>query len=258
MGSEHTNLRLQQSHSESLILLLAEEICATVPQLLSYSDYLNQIIKPNSYALPVRGISFGPREGSPSTVSSKHSNTSTDESESTASTPQYSPASSPSSTSTHSSYSSNTSAPRGPASRPRLFTPGELDPASTFHLLFKLHNLILIPWLPSTMKSWIHGRISWIESNSDPYSASRLKDMALKRPADGFPVSNAPGQKPHGGICDTIATNPTDQRLWFLAHSWLFVSIDWNSDYYSEPSKGHDHKSDTRAEQLAHAKYPRR
>ena len=100
------------------------------------------------------------------------------------------------------------------------------------------------------MKSWISGRISWIESNSDPYSVARLKDMIKKRPADGFPVSDAPGQILHGGICDTIATTPADQRLWFLAHSWLFVGIDWNADYYPEASTScKDQESDTWPEQ---------
>lgn len=60
--------------------------------------------------------------------------------------------------------------------------------------------------------------------------------MIRKRPCDGFPVSSAPGQIPFGGICETIALTPADQRLWFLAHSWLFVGIDWNADYYSEAS----------------------
>ncbi|KAJ4331687.1 hypothetical protein N0V87_008967 [Didymella glomerata] len=162
--------------------VLAEEICATVPQLLSYADYLNQFVKSTEFALPTRSRS-----------------------------------------------------PRYTAKIPP-FTPGDLDPASAFHLLLKLHNLILVPWLPFAIKSWIQGRISWIEANSDPYSAARLEAMIRKRPCDGFPVSNATGQMPFGGICETIALTPADQRLWFLAHSWLFVGIDWNADYYSEAS----------------------
>lgn len=150
------------------------------------------------------------------------------------STPEQSTASSPKSTSTQSSYASNKGAPRGYASKLPLFTPGALDPASAFHLLLKLHNLTLLPWLPYAMKTWIHGRISWIESNSDPTSAKRLQSMIQKRPCDGFPVSATRGQVPYGGICETIAATPADQRLWFLAHSWLFVGIDWNADYYSE------------------------
>jgi hypothetical protein len=89
------------------------------------------------------------------------------------------------------------------------------------------------------MVSWIQHRIAWIEANSDPYSISRLKEMVRKRPCDGFPVTNAPGQIPHGDVCETIATTPTDQRLWFLAHSWLFVGVDWNADYYSSSKVSH-------------------
>jgi hypothetical protein len=89
------------------------------------------------------------------------------------------------------------------------------------------------------MISWIQHRIAWIEANSDPYSISRLKEMVRKRPCDGFPVTNAPGQIPHGDVCEAIATTPVDQRLWFLAHSWLFVGVDWNADYYSSAKVSH-------------------
>jgi hypothetical protein len=115
-----------------------------------------------------------------------------------------------------------------------LSTPGARDFASYFRLLMVLESLKQIPWLPLTMKSWIRDRISWIEINSDPNSAARVKEMVHKRPADGFPVSDAPGQIPHGSICEAIALTPTDQTLWFLAHSWLFVGLDWNADCHSE------------------------
>ncbi|XPS69864.1 hypothetical protein M3J09_002116 [Ascochyta lentis] len=241
--NEYTNLRLQRSASESLTILIAGEICATIPQLLSYSDYLKQFVASTEYALPVRMKSPNRGEGSTTFGSSEHAMIPTEDSGSNVSTPETCSASSPNSTSTQSSYASNKGASRDYTSKIPLFTPGALDPASAFHLLLKLHNLTLIPWLPFAMKSWILGRISWIETNSDPYSAARLKDMIRKRPADGFPICDAPGQVPYGGICDTIATTPADQRLWFLAHSWLFVGIDWNADYYSETSsassKGH-------------------
>ncbi|KAJ4343422.1 hypothetical protein N0V95_006646 [Ascochyta clinopodiicola] len=202
--------------------------------------------KSTEYALPVRMTSLKRGEGSTTFGSSDHPKIPTDDSGSNVSTPDTSSASSPHSTSTQSSYTSNKGASSGFASKTPLFTPGALDAASAFHLLLKLHNLTTIPWLPFAMKSWITTRISWIETNSDPYSAARLKSMIQKRPADGFPVSDAPGQVPHGGICDTIATTPADQRLWFLAHSWLFVGIDWNADHYSETSsassKDHQNK----------------
>lgn len=78
--------------------------------------------------------------------------------------------------------------------------------------------------------------MAWITQNSDPHSAARVRAMMLKRPADGFPVSSAPGQVPYGSICETIATTIDDQRLWFLAHSWLFVGIDWNANHSPEAS----------------------
>lgn len=147
-------------------------------------------------------------------------------------------ASSPCSTTTDSTCSSTKDGHRDDhknySGRIPRFAPGTLDPASAFHLLLKLHNLALVPWLPYSMKNWIQGRIEWIEANSDPYSAARLKDMISKRPCDGFPVCDAPGQVPFGGICETIAIAPADQRLWFLAHSWLFVGIDWSADSNSE------------------------
>lgn len=226
-------MRLQRSASESLTILLAEEICATVPQLLSYLDYLNNLVESTEFALPTRTRSSERGEGLMAPGPSEPTKPAYEDSGSNVSTPSPSTASSPHSTSTQSSYASNKDVPTSYTSKIPLFTPGALDPASAFHLLLKLHNLILIPWLPFDMKSWILGRISWIEFNSDPYSAARLKDMIQKRPCDGFPVSDAPGQVPFGGICDTIALTPADQRLWFLAHSWLFVGIDWSADYYS-------------------------
>ncbi|KAF1922848.1 uncharacterized protein M421DRAFT_426471 [Didymella exigua CBS 183.55] len=214
-GSEYANLRLQRSASESLTIVLAEEICATVPQLLS---------SPN------------PSERSMASSSSTHTKPASDNSGpgSNASTPRTCDASSPQSTSTTSSDACKNTIPNPNPVKNPPFTPGALDPASAFHLLLKLHNLTLVPWLPFAMKSWIRDRITWISSNSDPYSAGRLIAMVRKRPCDGFPVSDAPGQVPFGGICETIALAPVDQRLWFLAHSWLFVGIDWNADYYSE------------------------
>lgn len=79
--------------------------------------------------------------------------------------------------------------------------------------------------------------------------------MIKKRPADGFPVSDVPGQILHGGICDSIAKTPADQRLWFLAHSWLFVGIDWNADHYSEADTScKDQESDAWSGQQKHVK----
>lgn len=218
--------------------MLAEEICATVPQLLSYADYLNQFVETTKFALPTRSRSPNQSERSMASSSSNHTKPASDNSGSgsNASTPKTVDASSPQSSSTSSSYASNKDASKTYTAKIPLFTPGTLDPASAFHLLLKLHNLTLVPWLPFAMKSWIQGRISWISANSDPYSAGRLSAMIRKRPCDGFPVSNAAGQLPFGGICETIALTPADQRLWFLAHSWLFVGIDWNADYYSEAS----------------------
>lgn len=227
-------LRLQRSASESTTIILAEEICATVPQLLSYSDYLGYVVDSTGFKIPERTRSPDRRTGSMASSSSEPTRPVFDDSSSGVSTPEPSMASSPRSTASESSCSS--SKDKNESTKIPRFAPGNLDPASAFHLLLKLHNLVLVPWLPFSMKNWIQGRIQWIEKNSDPYSAARLKDMVSKRPCDGFPVSDAPGQVPYGGICETIAIAPADQRLWFLAHSWLFVGIDWNADYYSEVS----------------------
>lgn len=217
-----------------MALLLAEEVCATLPQLLSYSDYLTQFVESTEFTLPTRTRSPNQGEGSVASGSSEPTKPASEGSSSNVSSP--SAASSPHSTSTQSSYASNKETHTDYTAKIPLFTPGALDPASAFHLLLKLHNLTLVPWLPYSMKSWIRSRISWIETNSDPYSAGQLQDMVRKRPCDGFPVSDAPGQIPFGGICDSIALTPGGQRLWFLAHSWLFVGIDWNADYYAEAS----------------------
>ncbi|KAH6642053.1 hypothetical protein C7974DRAFT_384740 [Boeremia exigua] len=236
IGSAHTNLHLQRSASESVTIVLAEEICATIPQLLTYSDYLHQFVESTDITLPTRPRSRNRSDATMTSGFSEPTDSAHEDSSSNVSSPSPSNASSPHSTSTHSSYSSSKDTSRTYTAKVPLFTPGALDPASAFHLLLKLHNLLVIPWLPFSMQSWVQGRISWIETNSDPYSAGRMLDMVRKRPCDGFPVSDAPGQVPLGGICNTVALTSADQRLWFLAHSWLFVGIDWNADSYSEQS----------------------
>jgi hypothetical protein len=230
VSSQAKNLHLQRSASESLTILLAEEVCATVPQLLSYSDYLDQFVNVTEFNLPIciehpdynrRPIVPGQWEHSKESVEDFGSDVSTRKD-----------STSPSSISgkSHSSSTSDESTPKEIPTELPTFTPGVLDLASAFRLLMGLYDLKRIPWLPLTMKSWICDRISWIEHNSNSESVDRLKRMANRRPADGFPVSDAPGQIPHGSICETIAVNPADQRLWFLAHSWLFVGIDWNAN----------------------------
>jgi hypothetical protein len=234
VSSKTTNLHLQRSASESLTILLAEEVCATVPQLLSYSDYLDQFVNFTEFSLPIR-IEFPNYDKTPTMPDrSEHSTESVDDFGSDVSTQKDSTSSSSNSGQSHSSSTSNESAPKEIPTELPTFTPGVLDLASAFRLLMVLYDLKRIPWLPLTMKSWICDRISWIEHNSNSDSVDRLKWMANRRPADGFPVSDAPGQIPHGSICETIAVTPTDQRLWFLAHSWLFVGIDWNADCQSK------------------------
>jgi hypothetical protein len=234
ISSKTTNLHLQRSASESLTILLAEEVCATVPQLLSYSDYLDQFVNFSEFDLPIR-IECSNYDRRPIIHGrSEHSKELVDDFGSDVSTRKDYTSSNSISGQSRSSFTSNESAPKEIPTESPKFTPGALDLASAFRLLMGLYDLRRIPWLPLTMKSWICDRISWIEHNSNSDSVGRLKRMANQRPADGFPVSNAPGQILHGSICETIAVTPTDQRLWFLAHSWLFVGIDWNADCQSQ------------------------
>jgi hypothetical protein len=234
VSSKTTNLHLQRSASESLTILLAEEVCATVPQLLSYSDYLDQFVSFSEFDLPIR-IERPNYDRRPIIHGrSEHSKELADDFGSDVSTRKDYTSSNSISGQSRSSFTSNESEPKEIPTESPTFTPGALDLASAFRLLMGLYDLRRIPWLPLTMKSWICDRISWIEHNSNSDSVGRLKRMANQRPADGFPVSNAPGQIPHGSICETIAVTPTDQRLWFLAHSWLFVAIDWNADCQSQ------------------------
>jgi hypothetical protein len=217
-----------------LTILLAEEVCATVPQLLSYSDYLDQFVSFSEFDLPIR-IERPNYDRRPIIHGrSEHSKELADDFGSDVSTRKDYTSSNSISGQSRSSFTSNESEPKEIPTESPTFTPGALDLASAFRLLMGLYDLRRIPWLPLTMKSWICDRISWIEHNSNSDSVGRLKRMANQRPADGFPVSNAPGQIPHGSICETIAVTPTDQRLWFLAHSWLFVAIDWNADCQSQ------------------------
>ncbi|KAF2995715.1 hypothetical protein E8E13_004288 [Curvularia kusanoi] len=234
--SEHTKAHLQKSASESTTIALAEEICATVPQLLSYSGYLDHFRSRTEHTLPTRtrspvssGSSAASSPPDPVLPGSEHDSPNT-------STPSTSPA--PSADSQfEQSFSSKRNTPTPSTSTIPPLIP-HLDPASAYHMLLKLYDLTHITWLPASMMIWIRDRISWIEFHSDSFNVSRIREMVHQRPFDGFPVPKADGAiPPGGGICDTLAVTAVDQRLWFLTHSWLFVGLDWNADYYSNDKK---------------------
>jgi|TARA_R110002003_G_scaffold137_1_gene12615 hypothetical protein len=57
-------------------------------------------------------------------------------------------------------------------------------------MLFQLYGLRSIPTLPETLKTWLHGRITWMEVHSDAEDLSRLQDMVSKKPGDGYPIGD--------------------------------------------------------------------
>jgi hypothetical protein len=64
------------------------------------------------------------------------------------------------------------------------------QPASIYHMLFQLYSLRSISILPAPFKAWIRDRIQWLEYRTDADDLTRLQEMVIKRPGDGFPVED--------------------------------------------------------------------
>jgi hypothetical protein len=64
------------------------------------------------------------------------------------------------------------------------------QPASIYHMLFQLYSLRSISNLPAPFKAWIRDRIQWLEYRTDADDLTRLQEMVIKRPGDGFPVED--------------------------------------------------------------------
>lgn len=61
-------------------------------------------------------------------------------------------------------------------------------PESLYHILYHLHIISNIEFLPVPMRNWAHGCITWMEASADPEELSQLRAMLNSRTKAGFPL----------------------------------------------------------------------
>jgi hypothetical protein len=139
---QHAPLKAQIRQSEAVIKQLAKEICATVPQLADYLDRLpfQAGQSTEQYIEVPRQSTTALIELSPFLV--------------------YNP---------------------GPFKQARATSAADglrlPRPDSIYHIYWHLIFLPKLSMLDSDMKTWIHGRLRWIEAHADAESLSTLREM---------------------------------------------------------------------------------
>lgn len=168
----------QQHQSVYEIRMIAKDILATVPQLTGYTRFLESFLQApttKNTGCNTNVIELIPHHKRRSDVHKTCSPK--DESPSTQ---MPTPESTPSPPSSSGPESASDDAPYTPIIAPQH--------SSLYHILFNLYALRSVTCLPKAMKSWIDGRIDWIESTADPQDITRLQEMMRTRPGDGYPV----------------------------------------------------------------------
>ncbi|KAF2466027.1 uncharacterized protein BDR25DRAFT_294042 [Lindgomyces ingoldianus] len=159
--------------SEAVIKQVAREICATVPQLAGY------MVQLQSYKLPQFCQHYSKEEDGKGLTNALYNNRVTSTSVppgnhfAVKSTPLPSVHEPP--------------ADRLPQAVPSLPIP---KPQSLYHILYQLHALSSIDFLPPDMLAWINGRIAWVEGIATPDNLALLKTMLKSR----FTESEVRGQ----------------------------------------------------------------
>ncbi|KAL6709142.1 hypothetical protein ACN47E_001958 [Coniothyrium glycines] len=212
------SINTQRIRSQFAIEEMGRDILATVPQLGRYLEQLNMNLqKPNKQGLHVSPTSTS-RIGS--VTSQQRGSASVGSSVSRTPTPVTqtpTPETTPSPPSSTESEPIPNDLPGSSLTAPQF--------SSLYHMLFNLYVLRSITCLPMTMKTWIAGRIEWIESIADSQDVARLQQMMRMRPGDGFPVGSDEGytkympDKGHG-------TSTGDRTVWLSVHNWFSVGWD--------------------------------
>lgn len=163
--AEYAPAPTQIAASEVIIRDLAQEICASVPQLSGYLERLQSYSKSENADIPSE-----PNESAGKTSTSIPLSTHF----------LYDP-------SPFKHQRSNPASSKMHQSKPALEVPApRLE--SLYHLLYQLHTLSAIKLLPPAMRDWMQARIQWMEANADPEDLSQLRAMLKRKSEDGFPV----------------------------------------------------------------------
>lgn len=165
--TEYTSMPAQMTASKVSIIDLAHEICASVPQLSGYLEQLQSYSMkddPDFPDIPVESTG----KTSTSIPLSTHFLYDPDPFEHQKPKPASSPLDVP------------------VPDREQEFPPPR--PESLYHMLYQLHTLSTITFLPSTLQSWMQQRIRWMEASADPADLPQLRAMLKNRTEDGFPI----------------------------------------------------------------------
>lgn len=165
--AEYYSLSNQAAKSEATIIDLAQEICASVPQLSGYLEQLQSYSRKDHPNFPdIPSESAGKTSTSiplsthflydPSPFKHQKLNS--------ASQSQETPVT---------NHDQNVPAPR---------------PESLYHMLYQLHTLATITFLPANLHQWMQQRIRWMEANADPADLPQLRAMLKNRTEGGFPI----------------------------------------------------------------------
>jgi hypothetical protein len=188
-----TNITLpsnQRSESNMVIISLATEIAATVPQLASYEQNLATHPSPTATETPSQDWCQMPiRTSEPHFPQETLDGTVTAMSISQPPTnllrtPPLTP-----------SPPCISSSPNLTNQAPTSHFPTSTDSQRThslYHILYQLYTLRSISCLPHSMRDWVAGRITCMESTMDPLDLIGLQDTIRQRPSDGFPVNQVP------------------------------------------------------------------
>lgn len=163
--ADYAPAHTQIAESEVTIRDLAQEICASVPQLSGYLERLQSYSKSENVDIPNE-----PSESAGKTSTSIPLSTHF----------LYDP-------SPFKHQRSNPAASKTHQSEPALEFPAP-RPESLYHLLYQLHTLSTIKLLPPAMRHWMRARIQWMEASADPEDLSQLRAMLKRKSEDGFPV----------------------------------------------------------------------
>jgi hypothetical protein len=165
--AKYSSLSNQVAKSEATIINLAQEICASVPQLSGYLEQLQSYSRKDYPDFP----------GIPSESAGKTST----------SIPL----------STHFLYDPSPFKHQksNPASHPPEISVTDHDhdfptprPESLCHMLYQLHSLSTITFLPTNLHQWMQQRIRWMEASADPVDLPQIRAMLKNRTEDGFPI----------------------------------------------------------------------
>lgn len=157
----------QVAESEATVIDLAQEICASVPQL---SGYLEQLQSYSSKDYP----------DFPDIPSESVGKTSTSIPLSTHFLYDPSPFK-------HQKSNPATHPPEIPGTDNghEFLTP---RPESLYHMLYQLHTLSTITFLPTNLHQWMQQRIRWMEASADPADFPQLRAMLKNSTENGFPI----------------------------------------------------------------------